>query len=239
MLTETIMDTTKERSILSYKNFRNFLPFNGIIFLATYMRSEFIAGYGAAWFAGCTTVKADNHCHVDLDYGTYNFYLQLWNSMSGLFSFLCAGIVGYLSDKFGRKPFLYFQLFTTWAPYIPILFYNNMYMFLGLLTLMGLNGSTTTLCPAQNGFIADSLPNKLRLKGFGTVYTMGGTSLLLGTILSYVISKVFNDFANFYIINGLFLFLVFYLKIFVSEPHQVINENELTPRGHHTSMNKD
>ena len=29
--------TVKEPSVLSYKNFRNFLPFNGVIFLATYI----------------------------------------------------------------------------------------------------------------------------------------------------------------------------------------------------------
>ena len=90
----------------------------------------------------------------------------------------------------------------------PILFYNNMYIFFSLLPLMGLNGSTTTLCPAQNGFIADSLPPSLRLKGFGTVYTMGGISLLLGTVLSYVISSIFTVIL-IYIINGLFLFAFF------------------------------
>ena len=195
------------------------------------MRSAVLAGYGAAWFAGCKTVKANNHCNKDLDYDSYNFYLQLANSIMGLFSFLSAGVVGYLSDKYGRKPFLYFHN-PTWLPYIPILFLNNMYVFFAVLPLMGLNGSIMTLCPAQNGFIADSLPPHRRLKGFSTVYTIGGTSLFFGVLLSYGITKIWNDHTNFYIINALFLINLFYLKIFVSEPdkneykHEHVHESE-------------
>eukprot|EP01084_Bolivina_argentea_P096836 174074_1 len=201
----------ENQSILSFKHYVRFLPFNGLLFLSSYMVSAFISGYGAAWFSGCKSIKEDNNCDKDLNYDEYNIFLQISNSILGLLSFIFAGMIGHLSDIYGRKIFLYFQLFTNWIPYIPMLFYNNMYLFLGLRTLVGLNGSVSILCPAHLGYIADSLPQNQRLKGFSTIYIMGGISLLSGTLATFAISSYINDHFNFYVINILFVITLVYL----------------------------
>ena len=101
----------KDKHILSYKHFRRFLPFNAFIYLAMYMRSAFLTGYGAAWFAGCKSVKSDDDCDKDGDYDTFNFYLQLSNSILGIFSFIFAGIIGHLSDIYmDENDFFIFKL---------------------------------------------------------------------------------------------------------------------------------
>ena len=127
-------------SILKHKSFALLLPYYALLEIASYQRFVFIAAYGAAYLSGCHSIKENNHCHNDFKYDEYNIYYNISNSVAGGLAFLFAGFVGSTSDHIGRKPFLFIQWIITVIPYVIMLFYNNLFVFLALFSLIGING---------------------------------------------------------------------------------------------------
>ena len=87
-----------------------------------YMPSVFMSAYGAEWFS----IHGDNGPGVGYNYTKWTFYSSLFLSLRGVIAFLFAGFIGRLSDKYGRKPFL-FTLITNSLPIIPLIFVYNIW----------------------------------------------------------------------------------------------------------------
>ena len=205
------------RSLLRYPLYLRYLIYSKILFIAFYQQASFLSGYGAAYFAGCHSIEQNNNCPYTYNYDKYNLYYQLASSVRGLFAFLSAPIVGGLSDQYGRKPFLILQLVTYSIPYIFMSFYNDMLIFILLSTMFGLNGSTLIQTPVTQAYIADVLPQKLHIIGFGLTYLLSGLGLIIGEIIGYSVSALLNDHFNFYVISGLYAFCALFLFIGIPE----------------------
>ena len=214
---EKVKDKISFLSVLKYKSFSLILPYYALLEIASYQRFVFMAAYGAAFLSGCHTIKQNNNCHGDFKYDEYNIYYNYANSVAGLLAFLFAGFIGGLSDTFGRKPFMIFQIIITAIPYIIMLFYNNLYVFLGLWCLIGINGSTIPTTPISNSIVADTLPENARILGYGFFYILAGIGLGGGALLGFLTAKLFNDHFNFYVITILFILALIYLIICVPE----------------------
>eukprot|EP01084_Bolivina_argentea_P192534 330496_1 len=214
-------------SVLRFTVYRRYLLYFLLLFIAFYERAAFLSGYGAAYFAGCKTVKENNNCSKDFNYDKFNQLYQIAFSMAAIFSFISAPIVGTLSDKFGRKPFMFIQLITYSIPYIFMLFSNNIYIFLILYTLIGVNGATQISTPVTSAYISDILPQRLHIMGFALIYLLSGVGLLIGEIVGYIISSVLNDHFNFYTITMFYVICLIYLFTLIPEPKkQIQNNNE-------------
>eukprot|EP00484_Ammonia_sp_Unknown_P027396 CAMPEP_0197028582 /NCGR_PEP_ID=MMETSP1384-20130603/8234_1 /TAXON_ID=29189 /ORGANISM="Ammonia sp." /LENGTH=496 /DNA_ID=CAMNT_0042457601 /DNA_START=20 /DNA_END=1510 /DNA_ORIENTATION=+ len=205
------------RAVLRYPVYRRYLFFFLVCFLAFYERASFLSGYGAAYFGGCKTVKANNNCSKPFNYDRFNLVLQASLSVANLFAFITAPLIGRLSDIYGRKPFICAQLIIYAIPYLFILFYNNMFVFLVLWALQGLNGSTQISTPVTQAYISDILPQRLHIMAYALMYLLSGFGLLLGEIAGFLISSLFNDHFNFYVITALYALCLTYLLVFIPE----------------------
>ena len=207
------------------------------MFLATFMRTSFLPAYGAAYFGGCHSREENINCHKKFDYDTYNLVQQLSNSIGGIFAFLSASLVGNLSDTKGRKPFLYMQVILRFIPFIFIIIYNNVFIFLMLLSLVGFNGSMYVITPASNSYMSDIIPKPLRIHAFGFKYLLSGFGLLFGTSTGYIIAMLFSVTIDFYVINLLYLISLIYLYFFIKE--SLITDTGNTNNGNETTITSE
>jgi len=128
-----------------------------------------------------------------------------------LMQFLCAPIIGNLSDRFGRRPLLILSLvmlgvdyaITGFAPTIAWLFVGR--------TLSGLAGASFT---TVNAYIADVTPPQERAAKFGLVGAAFGLGFILGPALGGFVGEHFGLRAPFFVAatlsaaNALFGFFV-------------------------------
>ncbi|WP_309572549.1 TCR/Tet family MFS transporter [Deinococcus sp.] len=94
--------------------------------------------------------------------------------------FVCAPILGVLSDRFGRRPVLLFALAGMGLDYLVLAFAPNLaWLFLGRV-LAGITGASLTVA---NAYIADVSPPEERAKNFGLLGAMFGVGFILGPAL--------------------------------------------------------
>jgi len=93
--------------------------------------------------------------------------------------FLCAPVLGNLSDQYGRRPILLFSLFGFGLDYILLAFAPSIgWIFLGRI-LAGITGASFTTASA---YVADvSLPDK-RAQHFGLIGAMFGLGFIIGPV---------------------------------------------------------
>ncbi len=98
--------------------------------------------------------------------------------------FLCAPLLGALSDRFGRRPVLLMSLsgvcfnylMLAWAPSLPWLFIGRL-----------IAGATAANVSAATAYIADVTPPQLRAQRFGLVGATFGLGFVLGPALGGVL----------------------------------------------------
>lgn len=91
--------------------------------------------------------------------------------------FLCAPILGNLSDQFGRRPVLLFSLFGFGVDYIFLGFAPTFgWLFLGR-TISGITGASFTTASA---YIADISTSETRAKNFGMIGAAFGLGFIIG-----------------------------------------------------------
>lgn len=105
-------------------------------------------------------------------------------SLYGLMQFLCAPLLGSLSDRFGRRPVILASLFGSGLDYLLLAFAPSLpWFFLGRI-VAGITGANIT---AANAYIADVSPPEKRAANFGLVAAAFGLGFIAGPALGGVL----------------------------------------------------
>lgn len=117
-----------------------------------------------------------------------------------LMQFLCAPLIGNLSDRFGRRPVLILSLAMLGVDYlITGLSPTIGWLFIGR-TLSGMAGASY---PTANAYIADISPPEKRAANFGLVGAAFGLGFVLGPALGGFVGEYFGLRAPFFAAAGL------------------------------------
>jgi DHA1 family tetracycline resistance protein-like MFS transporter len=99
--------------------------------------------------------------------------------------FICAPVLGNLSDRYGRRPVLLFSLFGFGVDYIFMAFAPSFgWLFVGR-TISGITGASFTTATA---YIADISDEKTRAKNFGLVGAAFGLGFIIGPAIGGLLS---------------------------------------------------
>jgi DHA1 family tetracycline resistance protein-like MFS transporter len=121
--------------------------------------------------------------------------------------FLCAPVLGGLSDRFGRRAVILSSLFGSWLDYLLLAFAPSLpWFFLGRI-IAGVTGANMT---AANAYIADVSPPEKRAANFGLVAAAFGLGFIAGPALGGWIGDQFGLRAPFLVTAGLTLLNWFY-----------------------------
>ncbi len=117
-----------------------------------------------------------------------------------LMQFLCAPLIGNLSDRFGRRPVLILSLLMLGVDYAITGFAPTIaWLFIGR-TLSGMAGASY---PTVNAYIADVSPPEKRAANFGLVGAAFGLGFILGPALGGLLGEHFSLRAPFFAAAGL------------------------------------
>jgi DHA1 family tetracycline resistance protein-like MFS transporter len=117
-----------------------------------------------------------------------------------LMQFVCAPIIGNLSDRFGRRPLLILSLAMLGVDYAITGFAPTIFwLFVGR-TLSGMAGASFT---TVNAYIADITPPEERAAKFGLVGAAFGLGFILGPALGGFVGEHFGLRAPFFVAAGL------------------------------------
>src|SRR5579862_9451648 len=133
--------------------------------------------------------------------------------------FVCAPILGNLSDQYGRRPVLLFSLFGFGVDYIFMGFAPSFgWLFLGR-TISGITGASFTTASA---YIADISNAETRAKNFGLVGAAFGLGFIIGPLIGGLLGQ-FGPRVPFYAAAG--LCLLNWLYGFFILPESLSKEN--------------
>ena len=190
------------------------------------MLQVFLVPYGAAWFGGCDVNDTQDNEDCELNYDEWIFYDSLSLTAMGFVSFLFSGFLGRASDSFGRKGFLLLTFAVGLLNRGIMIFLSgdyNLWIFLGLRPLYGINGGRDAQTPVMNAYYADVLPPHLKTLGFGLSYGMSGIMLFVGAALATSISLVYRTDFNWTAIAMVYVLAILYCIFFVKESLQRVN----------------
>lgn len=124
--------------------------------------------------------------------------------------FLCAPVLGNLSDRYGRRPVLLFSLFGFGLDYILLALAPSIgWLFLGRL-LAGVTGASFTTASA---YVADVSPPDRRAQHFGLIGAMFGLGFIIGPVAGGLLGQ-YGTRAPFFaaailtLLNGLYGYFV-------------------------------
>jgi MFS transporter, DHA1 family, tetracycline resistance protein len=115
--------------------------------------------------------------------------------------FVCAPVLGNLSDKYGRRPVLLFSLFGFGIDYLFLSFAPTIeWLFVGRI-IAGVTGASFTTATA---YIADISTNENRAQNFGMVGAAFGLGFIIGPVIGGLLGQ-FGPRVPFYAAAGLCL----------------------------------
>ena len=101
--------------------------------------------------------------------------------------FLCAPVIGNLSDKYGRRPVLLFSLFGFGIDYLFLAFAPTIaWLFVGRI-IAGITGASFTTASA---YIADISTAETRAKNFGMIGAAFGLGFIIGPVLGGLLGSI-------------------------------------------------
>ena len=98
-----------------------------------------------------------------------------------------------------------------------MIFSDNLWIFLGLRGLYGINGGRDAQTPVMNAYYADVLPPEVKTLGFGLSYGMAGIMLFLGAGIATGISLLYRTNFNWVAIGMVYILAIIYCVLFVNE----------------------
>ena len=133
--------------------------------------------------------------------------------------FLCAPLIGNLSDKFGRRPIILISLFTFSLDYLLLAFAPTIqWLFLGRI-IAGLTGASITTASA---YIADVSTPENRAKNFGMIGAAFGLGFIIGPVIGGLLGQ-YGSRVPFY--TAAVLCLLNFLYGFFILPESLAKEN--------------
>src|SRR5678816_287255 len=109
-----------------------------------------------------------------------------WLTFSyAIMQFLCAPVIGGLSDKYGRRPVLLLSLFGFGIDYLFLSFAPTIgWLFVGRI-IAGITGASFTTASA---YIADISTNENRAQNFGMIGAAFGLGFIVGPVIGGLLS---------------------------------------------------
>ena len=144
------------------------------------------------------------------DESTAGFWVGFISASYAAMQFLCAPVLGALSDRFGRRPILLVSLFGLGVDYIIQGFAPSLvWLFVGRLLAGAMGASITT----ANAYIADISTDETRARNYGLVGVMFGLGFIVGPSLGGLLGSVhlrlpFFAAAGLALVNWMYGFLV-------------------------------
>lgn len=114
------------------------------------------------------------------------FQLGLLFASFSVMQFIFSPIFGSVSDKYGRRPVLFFSLLGTSAGFFIVGFATTLWMLFAGRILDGITGGNISTAQA---YIADVTSRKNRAKGMGLIGAAFGIGFVLGPALGGILSK--------------------------------------------------
>ncbi|MDI9256399.1 MULTISPECIES: TCR/Tet family MFS transporter [Flavobacterium] len=100
--------------------------------------------------------------------------------------FICAPLIGNLSDKYGRRPIILISLFAFAMDYLLLAFSPNIFwLFVGRI-IAGLTGASITTASA---YIADVSTPETRAKNFGMIGAAFGLGFIIGPVIGGLLGQ--------------------------------------------------
>ncbi len=138
------------------------------------------------------------------------FYTGILTAVYALMQFICAPILGSLSDKYGRRPVLLLSLFGLGVDYILLALAPNLiWFFIGRV----IAGATSASISTATAYIADVSPPEKRAQNFGLIGAAFGLGFIAGPALGGVLGDVglrvpFLVAAGLTLVNWLYGFFI-------------------------------
>ncbi|MFM2213835.1 MAG: Tetracycline resistance protein class [Bacteroidota bacterium] len=133
--------------------------------------------------------------------------------------FVCAPLIGNLSDKFGRRPIILISLFTFALDYLLLAFSPTIgWLFLGRI-IAGITGASITTASA---YIADVSTPENRAKNFGMIGAAFGLGFIIGPVIGGLLGQ-FGSRVPFY--AAAILCLLNFLYGYFILPESLAKEN--------------
>lgn len=107
-------------------------------------------------------------------------------ALYALMQFLCAPLLGSLSDKYGRRPVILISLFGSAIDYFLIAFAPNLAWFVAARIVAGITAANYA---AASAYIADVSPPEKRAANFGLIGAAFGIGFIIGPILGGLLAK--------------------------------------------------
>ena len=141
------------------------------------------------------------------------FQLGLLFASFSVMQFIFSPIFGSVSDKYGRRPVLFFSLLGTAAGFFIVGFATTLWMLFAGRILDGITGGNISTAQA---YIADVTSRKNRAKGMGLIGAAFGIGFVLGPALGGILSK-YGSAVPFCVAGGLALSNAVALYFFLPE----------------------
>ncbi len=135
-----------------------------------------VIGFGIIIPVSPKLIMELKHCDLSIasEYGGYLIFAY------ATMQFLCAPILGNLSDRYGRRPVLLFSLFGFAVDYLFMAFAPTLvFLFIGRI-ISGITGASFTTATA---YIADVSPPEKRAQNFGIVGAAFGLGFIIGPLI--------------------------------------------------------
>ncbi len=141
--------------------------------------------------------------------GVSDFGIGIIVASFSFMQFLFNPILGKLSDKYGRRPFIVGSLLLTSSSYIIFSYANSFFLLLLSRMLGGIGGSNISVAQA---YIADITPSDERSKGMGLIGAAFGLGFVFGPMIGGFLSEISYAFAGF--ASAGFSFMAFLFSVF-------------------------
>ncbi len=138
------------------------------------------------------------------------FYTGVLSAVYALMQFICAPILGSLSDQYGRRPVLLLSLFGLGVDYLLLAFAPTLiWFFVGRI----IAGITSASISTATAYIADISPPEKRAQNFGLVGAAFGLGFIAGPALGGILGDVglrvpFLVAAGLTLVNWLYGFFI-------------------------------
>ncbi len=124
----------------------------------------------------------------------------------GLMQFICAPLLGALSDRFGRRPVILVSIFGLGVHYLLLALAPSLWFMLLARVLGGITGASFSVA---NAYASDVTPAEGRAKSFGLIGAAFGLGFICGPMLGGLLGSInlhlpFYAAAGLALVNGLY-----------------------------------